>query len=73
MLFICTDKEHYGNCKVKGDKDLKNRTLLNVIGIFIILISTILLINMLHSSGASLVLIVLIIVIGLLFFKFNLL
>ena len=59
--------------KLKGDEDLKNRTLLNVMGIFIILISTILLINMLHSSGASFVLIVLIIVLGLLFFKFNLL
>ncbi|XIG89101.1 hypothetical protein C1N90_27255 (plasmid) [Priestia aryabhattai] len=59
--------------KLKGDKDLKNRTLLNVIGIFIILISSVLFINMLHSSGASLVLIVLIIVVGLLFFKFNLL
>lgn len=59
--------------KLKGDKDLKNRTLLNVIGIFIILISSVLFINMLHSSGASLVLIVLIIIVGLLFFKFNLL
>jgi len=62
-----------GEYKLKGDKDLKNRTLLNVIGIFIILISSVLFINMLHSSGASLVLIVLIIVVGLLFFKFNLL
>jgi len=62
-----------GKYKLKGDKDLKNRTLLNVIGIFIILISSVLFINMLHSSGASLVLIVLIIVVGLLFFKFNLL
>lgn len=62
-----------GDYKVKGDKDLKNRTLLNVIGIFVILISTILLINMLHSSGASFILIVLIIIVGLLFFKFNLL
>ncbi|GAB1780801.1 hypothetical protein PMEGAS67_62780 [Priestia megaterium] len=52
---------------------MKNRTLLNVIGIFIILSSSVLFINMLHSSGASLVLIVLIIVFGLLFFKFNLL
>lgn len=59
--------------RLKGDKDLKNRTLLNVIGIFIILISSALFINMLHSSGASFVLIVLIIVVGLLFFKFNLL
>ncbi len=59
--------------KLKGDKDLKNRTLLNVIGIFIILISSVLFINMLHSSGASLVLIVLIIIVGSLFFKFNLL
>ncbi|TCN05960.1 hypothetical protein EV581_11180 [Bacillus sp. BK006] len=62
-----------GGYKLKGDEDLKNRTLLNVIGIFIILISSVLFINMLHSSGASLVLIVLIIVLGLLFFKFNLL
>lgn len=61
------------NYEAKGDKNLKNRTLLNVIGIFIILISTILLINMLHSSGASFVLIVLIIIVGLLLFKFNLL
>jgi len=52
---------------------LKNRTLLNVIGIFIILISTILFINVLHSSGASFVLIILIIMVGLLLFKFNLL
>jgi hypothetical protein len=59
--------------KLKGDKGLKNRTLLNVIGIFIILISSVLLINMLHSSGASIILIVLIIFVGLLFFKFNLL
>ena len=62
-----------GEYKLKGDEDLKNRTLLNVIGIFIILISSVLFINMLHSSGASFVLIVLIIVVGLLFFKFNLL
>ena len=62
-----------GKYKLKGDKDLKNRTLLNVIGIFIILISSVLFINMLHSSGATLVLIVLIIIVGLLFFKFNLL
>ncbi len=62
-----------GEYELKGDEDLKNRTLLNVIGIFIILISSVLFINMLHSSGASLVLIVLIIVLGLLFFKFNLL
>ena len=57
----------------KGDGILKNRTLLNVIGIFIILISTILFINVLHSSGASFVLIILIIMVGLLLFKFNLL
>lgn len=63
----------YVEYKLKGDKDLKNRTLLNVIGILIILISSVLFINMLHSSGSSLVLIVLIIVLGLLFFKFNLL
>lgn len=62
-----------GKYKLKGDEDLKNRTLLNVIGIFIILISSVLFINMLHSSGATLVLIVLIIIVGLLFFKFNLL
>lgn len=62
-----------GKYKLKGDEDLKNRTLLNVVGIFIILISSVLFINMLHSSGATLVLIVLIIIVGLLFFKFNLL
>jgi hypothetical protein len=63
----------YGNYKVKGDKNLKNKTLLNVIGIFIILVSTILVIDMLHSSGISFILIVLIIIVGMLFFKFNLL
>ncbi|WP_169305242.1 hypothetical protein [Priestia megaterium] len=51
---------------------MKNKTLLNVIGISIILVSAILFINMLHGSGTSFILTVLIIIVGLLFFKLNL-